>query len=251
MSVKASNWVWHRSPRALAHHGTQVSIVGQDLVILLALADVANDRGECIHGDPADRTQSQLAHKARVSESTFRRRTKKLAELGLIDIVKIGLQNSYTLNIDLVEPELSTTGQNDRLGKTGRNDRYYRSAVTGHRNVNVNDLNQSLPNATTERGSSDDDRGISEGSGWASGRRRRKAEKHLDQAILEQLVGDLYADFPAEHRPDLIRNAALFVVGKAISSGSRLTDPTAYVAASIRREPEVHRRRAFEQAVHL
>lgn len=106
------------------------------------------------------------------------------------------------------------------------------------------------PHLGGARGSADDD-GIYEGESWASGRRRRKAEKHLDQSILEQLVGDIYADFPDEHRSALIHNAALFVVGKAISSGSRLTDPTAYVAASIRREPEVHRRRAFDQVVHL
>lgn len=96
-----------------------------------------------------------------------------------------------------------------------------------------------------------DDQEASGASGWATSRRRRRAEKHLNQQQLEQLVADIYADLPAEHRPTLIRNAALWVIGKALSSGSRLTDPTAYVAASIRNEPEVHRKRAFEQVVRL
>lgn len=80
MSVKVSSWAWHDA-------GDEV--MGNELVVLLALADVASDAGVCsFFEDPADMTQAALAKKARVSKSTLIRAVGRLVERGLVEVVK-------------------------------------------------------------------------------------------------------------------------------------------------------------------
>ena len=93
MSVKASSWVW--SLESLTDNAP--------LLVLLALADAANDEGYCWHG------QKTLCKKSRQSESTVRRALRKLEAMGLITtfrrMTSKGLaSNLYLLNIG-AEPD--------------------------------------------------------------------------------------------------------------------------------------------------
>ncbi|MEV4735516.1 MULTISPECIES: helix-turn-helix domain-containing protein [unclassified Microbacterium] len=78
MSVKVSSWVWHGQEAK--------GVTGNELVLLLALADVADDRGRCRYiDDEGDMTYAVLAVKVRVSRSTLIRMIAKLRERGLLD----------------------------------------------------------------------------------------------------------------------------------------------------------------------
>lgn len=145
MSVKASNWVWHQLPDDdRIKHG--------HLVVLLALADISDDDGNCTFGDPDKRKQPALAAKTRMSQSTFRRVIRRLEELDLIGIDIRGLMNVYRLNLGWPAPLELSTAHSDRW-RTAREkaefDRWHRSTVTGQGNVIHEDLNQSVPDATT------------------------------------------------------------------------------------------------------
>lgn len=77
MSVKVSSWVWHSEEAK--------GVAGNELVLLLALADVADDKGRCRYiDDEGDLTYSVLAAKVRVSRSTVIRMVAKLRERGLL-----------------------------------------------------------------------------------------------------------------------------------------------------------------------
>lgn len=70
MSVRVMDAVWSKSDRK-----------GAELLVLLALADWANDRGEC------DPSYSQLADKARVDKRRVRRIVQALRDAGEIEMV--------------------------------------------------------------------------------------------------------------------------------------------------------------------
>ena len=81
MSVKVSSWVWHGEETA--------EISGNEMILLLALADVADDNGRCrFVADDDDLTYPTLARKARVSTRTIIRMIASLRESGLLDQVK-------------------------------------------------------------------------------------------------------------------------------------------------------------------
>jgi len=78
VSVKVSSWVWHGEETA--------GLAGNEMILLLALADVADDKGRCRYlADDDDLTYASLAVKARVSRSTLIRLLAKLREVGLVD----------------------------------------------------------------------------------------------------------------------------------------------------------------------
>ncbi|MDF2916598.1 MAG: hypothetical protein K0S70_815 [Microbacterium sp.] len=77
MSVKVSSWVWHGDETA--------ELAGNEMILLLALADVAADDGRCVYlveGD--DLTYAGLARKARVDRRTVIRLVSKLRDRGLL-----------------------------------------------------------------------------------------------------------------------------------------------------------------------
>lgn len=142
MSVKVSSWVWH-DERAAA-------VKGNELLALLALADVADDEGQCRFFESRENaTQVALAAKARMSLSTFFRATKGLQERGLLTVVRSSRSGTNEYRIVLASTgqiDLSGTGQIDRsdvsdrsavTGRTGQIDASDRSTVTGHRDVDV------------------------------------------------------------------------------------------------------------------
>lgn len=77
MSVKVSSWVWHEAPK---------TVTGNDLILLLALADVADDNGRCRYVDEEEGlTYAALERKSRVSRSTVIRIVARLREAGLVE----------------------------------------------------------------------------------------------------------------------------------------------------------------------
>lgn len=84
MAVKISHWVWQ-------HSGAK----GNDLLVLLALADNANDDGVCW---PSLR---YLAEKTRLHENTIRSRLKSLRGLGIVGWdERPGSPNVFRINTD-------------------------------------------------------------------------------------------------------------------------------------------------------
>ena len=93
MSVKVSSWVW----------GLETLTDNAPLLVLLALADAANDEGYCWHN------QKTLCKKSRQSTSTARRALRKLEAMGLVTtfrrMTSKGLaSNLYLLNVG-AEPD--------------------------------------------------------------------------------------------------------------------------------------------------
>ena len=78
MSVRVSSWVWH------SRECEELS--GNELVLLVALADVADDQGRCRYvSDEDDLTYDGLARKVRVSRRTVERLVPALVERGLLE----------------------------------------------------------------------------------------------------------------------------------------------------------------------
>jgi hypothetical protein len=77
VSVKVSSWVWHDSATA--------ALNGNEMILLLALADVADDNGRCrFMANEDDLTYDGLARKVRVDRRTIERLIPKLRERGLV-----------------------------------------------------------------------------------------------------------------------------------------------------------------------
>jgi hypothetical protein len=130
MSVRVLTWVWDHS----ASQGT-------DRLVLLALADSADDSGSCW---PSMLT---LARKARVSERTVRRSVRTLEQMGEVSSVMGGGtgSNRYRILLDprvetpvrMTAPVNGTPGQDDRPGqsdpgvKQGKNGRITPVNLTG------------------------------------------------------------------------------------------------------------------------
>lgn len=94
MSVRASTWAWSLE-----------EVMGSEALVLLALADQANDEGLCW---PA---QEKLAPKARQSVSTLRRSLRSLEKMGLLTTITRSStrgrrSNLYLLHIG-AKPDLS------------------------------------------------------------------------------------------------------------------------------------------------
>lgn len=94
------------------------------------------------------------------------------------------------------------------------------------------------------RAESDDDQGIPDG--WRQQRKYRKLSTALDDDELVSTLGSVFHDFEPENLTRIIRSTALFIIGKAVSSGVRVAFPNRYVTTAVLAEPEVYRRRAFD-----
>lgn len=79
MSVRVSTWVWH-----------ETTARGSDLLVLLALADIADDDGSCWP------KVGVLSDKVRLDRATVQRRLKALIDGGLVERVeRPGSSNLY------------------------------------------------------------------------------------------------------------------------------------------------------------
>lgn len=110
----------------------------------------------------------------------------------------------------------------------------------------VTDLEQSIPEATTESlvDNSGDDDGVESPQLTFKGRRlHRRATRGLDVDQLEVEVGHVFSDFANPRY--VLHLIALRILAVPAAAGTAVTAPTEYVAKSIKLEPEVHRKRAF------
>jgi DNA-binding transcriptional ArsR family regulator len=123
VSVKASTWAWHEVPQ---------SVHGNDLLVLLALADVADDDGECVYVKAADATEEALGSKAHMSSRTFRRSLRALEERGLVVVERESTHtaNKYRLNLT---GQLVRSGEDTLSGQTGQLVRSDRTTVSSHK----------------------------------------------------------------------------------------------------------------------
>jgi hypothetical protein len=102
MSIKVMASVWEHSQAS-----------GTDLLVLLALADNANDSGECWP------SIGYIARKCRVDKSTIRRRITSLEELGEVIVIRGGgkastpggtRSNKYRIVVHMVDEETEEEG---------------------------------------------------------------------------------------------------------------------------------------------
>lgn len=107
MSVKVSSWVWHEGPQ---------DVGGNELILMLALADVADDFGRCRFVDEeAGLTYDALATKVRVDRRTIERLIPKLRVRGLIEHrrgVK-GRPNEFSIVVPWAKRSADTLSGND------------------------------------------------------------------------------------------------------------------------------------------
>ena len=97
MSVRVSSWVWQHSGAA-----------GNDLLLLLALADVADDNGRCWP------SVAHLADKTKLSRATVQRRLKALREAGkIVTRGQRGTSNVYGIVLDMPQDEAPNLPQSD------------------------------------------------------------------------------------------------------------------------------------------
>lgn len=97
MSVKASSWAWSLK-----------TVSGQELLVLLALADAANDDGYCWP------SQAEIADKARQVDRTVRRHVASLTQKGLVRVetrMRRGWgngrsSNGYYLNLEMSDADV-------------------------------------------------------------------------------------------------------------------------------------------------
>lgn len=82
MSVKVSSWVWEHSKAK-----------GNDRLVLLCIADIANDQGEALSHA---RSQSFIQRKTKLSRTAVRDRIKSLVALGELEVVGQGSGRSQT-----------------------------------------------------------------------------------------------------------------------------------------------------------
>lgn len=109
-------------------------------------------------------------------------------------------------------------------------------------------LTKSTTQVTTEPvdNSGPAEAGTDHSSWWERRRVRgatRKLAKTLDVDELHERIRPLFDDFDRPRHIVLL--TAYAILGKALTSGTTVLDPTAYVAASIKAEPEIYRKAAF------
>lgn len=115
MSVRVSSWVWHDAPK---------TVTGNELILLLALADVADDNGRCRFMTEEDGlTYGGLARKVRVDRRTIERLIPKLREQGLVEHVRgaKGRPNEFSIPVPWAVRSTDTLSGNstDKLSGNG------------------------------------------------------------------------------------------------------------------------------------
>lgn len=116
MSVKVSSWVWHDATQ---------EVNGNELILLLALADVADDFGRCRYVDEESAlTYDSLARKVRVDRRTIERLIPKLRERGLIDQVRgaRGRPNEFRVLVPWASKSADKVSESAKDSPTTRTD---------------------------------------------------------------------------------------------------------------------------------
>lgn len=175
MSVKVTNWVWHDDR-------TQ-HLRGNAVVVMLALADIADDDGHVVFVKDTARTQVALAAKARVSVATFRRQAQDLEDEGLLAVDR---ESQTSVN----EYRILLTAQSERSGVSGQIvefERSHRSPVSGHTSLIRTDVNTDVSEVADAPLRGDVKRVLDlldEEIERNGGRRPQRSKKNIDAARL-------------------------------------------------------------------
>lgn len=175
MSVKVTNWVWHDDR-------TQ-HLRGNAVVVMLALADIADDEGRVVFVRDSARTQVALAAKARVSVATFRRQTQDLEADGLLVVDR---ESQTSVN----EYQILLTAQSERSVVSGQIvgfERSDRSPVSGHTSLLRTDVNTDVSEVADAPIRGDVERLLDlldEEIERNGGRRPTRSKKNIDAARL-------------------------------------------------------------------
>lgn len=115
MSVKVSSWVWHSDECA--------DLGLAEMMVLLSLADVADDAGHVVFARVEERDQAAIARKAHMSVATFRRTIRTLEEKRLLEVVRDSrtTPNSYRITNATAQSERSP--MSDRTAQSERSER--------------------------------------------------------------------------------------------------------------------------------
>lgn len=117
MSVKVSSWVWHDDATA--------EINGNEMILLLALADVADDNGRCRYLPEDDSlTYDALSRKVRVDRRTIERLIPKLRSRGLLAQTKgaKGRPNEFEIRVPWARRSADNLSGNVTDSPTGGQD---------------------------------------------------------------------------------------------------------------------------------
>jgi hypothetical protein len=253
MSVKATNWAWHLAPEEIA---------GNDLIVLMALADIADDDGDVVHGDPKKRRQEVLAEKSRVSLATFKRSIAALAEdFGVLSVKRTGRENRYKLRLEVMRPSTApeTVDNPGEAVETRSLNLSYQASVelsdsstVSSRGKHLNkDLNGSSRKITTGAAAlRADDEDVPARLGIRGRLRLVGDRRHLNIPELNAAIGKYFTDVAGgENERGIVYRTALSILGKAAEAKTLVADPTRYVIAAVEAEPEVWRKRAFRMDV--
>lgn len=215
MSVKVSSWVWHGDECG--------ALMGNELVLMLSLADVADDNGRCrFMAEDDDLSYASLSEKARVSRSTLIRLLARLRESGLVEQKKgvKGRPNEFRIAVpwasgfgSKVEPnaEDSVSSETDEVSSPtlfGLNPDVRSSSIRTHvvDVVNAHDFDEFW-------------------SVWPRKNSKKDAQKAWDRAVKKTDPGAIiaaaraYAESP--YRPE----ARFVPYGASWLNGERWNDP--------------------------
>lgn len=138
MSVKVSSWAWHDAQTS--------ELSGNELILLLSLADVADDNGKCRYlPEDDDLTFASLARKVRVHKSTIVRLMAKLKERDLIDY-EPGVKGKPN-DIKILVPWATKSGRNLRPNNEDSvaSDDGFGRIRDNHSSYRRNDVNHAHP----------------------------------------------------------------------------------------------------------
>lgn len=154
MSVKVSSWVWHDDKTA--------GINGNEMILLLALADVADDNGRCrFLMDEDDLTYEGLARKVRVDRRTIERLIPKLRARGLVVHTKgtRSAPNEFAIAVPWAKSSTDKVSgiTTDKVSGNGVDSptaaTVFPDTVSGHTSLNRIDVVKGSKKANTTKGS--------------------------------------------------------------------------------------------------
>lgn len=215
MSVKVSSWVWHGDETK--------DLAGNEMILMLALADVADDSGRCrFLAEDEDLSYGSLSVKARVSRSTLIRLLAKLRETGLIEQTRgvKGRPNEFRIAVPWVEKSGSNLEPNAGDSVSSATDEVSSETLFG---LNPDVRSSPIRNHVEDVVNAHDFESF--WSAWPRKNSRKDAEKAWAKAIKkaspEVIIGAARAYASSPYRPE----KQFVPYGASWLNGERWNDP--------------------------
>jgi len=217
--------------------------------ILVTIADMADQAHSCYPGIPL------LAEMTGISDSAIRAHLKLLVETGYLTVERRHRSNGSRSTNRYYLPVDNSALTPDSGSRTEPSKRQIQADLTpdsgGDINPHLTKNNESPTQVTTEP--VDNSAGLTAIDEiespvkltWRGQRILRRQAKALDLPRVNSAVAGMFPEFDPRERLNALRVIAWGILGIPASAGNEVSDPTAYVIASIKAEPEVHRKVAF------